>query len=124
MKGVDPQFYQHRITLKDDAMPIRQQRYKMKPNYDAKVKEEIDKLLKVGFIYLVDKATWLSLIVIVPKKNKKLWVCVDYRKLNAAMIIDNFPLPFTDSLLDAVAGHEMYLFLDGFSGYNQVLMAP
>ena len=61
--------------------------------------------------------------MIVPKKNLKLWVCVDYRKLNAATITDPFPLPFNDTMLDTVAGHEMYSFLDGFSGYNQVLMA-
>ena len=29
-----------------------------------------------------------------------------------------------DAILDAVAGHEMYSFLDGFSGYNQVRMHP
>ena len=55
----------------------------------------------------------------------KLRVCVDYRKLNAATIMDPFPLPpFNDTMLDTVAGHEMYSFLDGFSGYNQVQMAP
>lgn len=93
--------------------------------YVARVKEDINKLLKVGFIYLVDKATWLSSIIIVPKKNKKLWVCVDDQKLNDAAIVTNpLPLPFIDSLLDAIIGHEMYLFLDIFSGYNQVWMAP
>ena len=44
--------------------------------------------------------------------------------MNAATIPDPFPLPFTDSLLDEVAEKEMYTFLDGFSGYNQVKMAP
>lgn len=83
-----------------------------------KVKEEIDKLLKIKFIYLVDKATWLSPIVIVLKKNKKLQVCVDYKKL-ATTLFNPFPLPFTDALLDAVAGHEIYS-LDGLNGYNQV----
>ena len=47
---------------------------------------------------------------------------MDYRKLNAVTITDAFLLPFTDSVLDAVAGHEMYNFLDRFSGYNQVRM--
>ena len=47
---------------------------------------------------------------------------MDCRKLNAITITDVFPLPFTDSLLDVVVGHEMYNFLDGFSGYNQVRM--
>jgi hypothetical protein len=50
-------------------------------------------------------------------------VCVDYRKLNAATITDAFPLPFTDGVLDTVAGHEMYSFLVGFSGYNQIRKA-
>jgi hypothetical protein len=75
------------------------------------------------YIRPVKRATWLSPIVVVPKKNGKLRVCVDYRKLNAATITDAFLLPFTDGVLDTVAGHEMYSFLDGFSGYNQIRMA-
>ena len=59
----------------------------------------------------------------VPKKNGKIRICQDYRKLNAVTKKDYFPLPFTDSILDAVAGHESYSFLDGFSGYNQVKIA-
>lgn len=123
MKGVDPRFCMHRINLKKDAVPVISQRYRMNPNYAKAVKEELDKLMKVGFIYPLEKVTWLLPIVVVPKKNGKLRICVDYRKLNAATITDPFPLPFQDTLLDAVAGHQMYSFLDGFSGYNQILMA-
>ena len=79
----------------------------MNPNYAIKVKEEIDELLQVGFIWLVKRATWLSLIVVTPKKNDKLRECVDYRKLNAKTVIDTFPLPFIDDVLDAIASHEM-----------------
>ena len=43
--------------------------------------------------------------------------------MNAVTKKDYFPLPFIDSILDAVAGHECYSFLDGFSGYNQVKIA-
>ena len=82
----------------------------MNPNYVVKVKEEIDKLLRVGFIRPVTQATWLSLIVVVPKKNKKFWFCADYRKLNVATVTDVFPLPFTDGVLDVVVGHEIYSF--------------
>ena len=96
----------------------------MNPNYAAKVKEEIDKLLRVGFIQPVKQATWLSLIVVVPNKNRKIRVCVDYRKLNAATVTNVFPFPFTDGVLDAVAGHEVYSFLDRFNEYNQIRMRP
>ncbi|MCO5551528.1 hypothetical protein L7F22_005032 [Adiantum nelumboides] len=99
------------------------QRYKMNPNYAAKVKEEINALLKAGFIAEVESSDWLYPIVVVPKNNGKLRICVDFRKLNEQIIKDPFPLPFTDTMLDQVAGHEMYSFLDGYSGYNQISLA-
>jgi hypothetical protein len=36
---------------------------------------------------------------------------------------DHFPLPFRDQILERVAGHEFYCFLDGYSGYNQIEIA-
>ena len=63
-------------------------------------------------------------MVVVPKKNAQIRVCVVYRKLNAATITDAFPLPCTDNILDMVAGHDCYSFQDGFIGYNQIHMHP
>ena len=97
MNILDPAFCQHQIHLNKDAKPVYQRRYRLNPNHAVKVKEEIDKLLKVGFIRPVKKETWLSPIVVVPKKNGKIRVCVDYRKLNATTVTYAFPLPFTDS---------------------------
>ncbi|MCO5574666.1 hypothetical protein L7F22_028456 [Adiantum nelumboides] len=89
----------------------------------VKMKQEIDKLLALGFIKPIHEATWLSPIIVVPKKNGNITICVDYKKLNAATITDPFPMPFCDAILDAVARKEMYSFLDGFSGYNQIKVA-
>jgi hypothetical protein len=50
MKGLNPEFYHHKINLAKDALPVQQRRYCLNPNYATKVKEEIDKLLRVGFI--------------------------------------------------------------------------
>ena len=50
-------------------------------------------------------------------------MCIDYRKLNAGTRKDHFPLPFVDQMLERVAGHEFYCFLDGYSGYNQIKIA-
>ena len=49
---------------------------------------------------------------------------MDYRKLNKATRKDHFPLPFIDQMLDRLAGHEYYCLLDGYSGYNQICIAP
>ena len=51
-------------------------------------------------------------------------VCIDYCNLNAMTRKDHFPLPFIDQMLERLAGHAYYCFLDGYSGYNQILIAP
>ena len=61
---------------------------------------------------------WISPIVVVPKKNGKLRICQDFRKLNDVTKKDHFSLPFIDAILDGIAEYEYYLFLDGFSCYN------
>ena len=50
-------------------------------------------------------------------------VCIDYRKLNVGAKKDHFPLSFVDQMLERVAGHEFYCFLDGYSRYNQIEIA-
>ena len=124
MKGLNPTFCQHQIHLNKDAKPVQQRRYRLNPNYAVKVKEEIDKVLKVGFIRPVKKATWFSPIMVITKKNGKIRVCVDYQKLNATTVTDAFLLPFTDGILDAVVGHDIYIFLYGFNEHNEVRMHP
>ena len=66
----------------------------------------------------------MSPIVIVPKNNGKLRICVNLKKVNAAIIRDNYPLPLTHLVLERVSGKEAYSFLDGFFGFNQVLTHP
>ena len=61
-------------------------------------------------------------MVPVRKKNGDIRICIDFRNLNKACQKDNFPLPPMEKILQAVAGSELMSFLDGFSGYNQVLV--
>ena len=61
---------------------------------------------------------------LVPTRVQTGWrVCIDYHKLNDATRKDHFPLPFIDQMLERLAGHEYYCFLDGYSGYNQIAIA-
>ncbi len=91
-----------------NVQPIKQKQYRMNPNYALKVIEDLNKLLDVGIIYLIETIQWLSPLVIVPKKNGKLHICVDYWKLNAQTKKDWFLLPFLDSIIDSMVGHKMY----------------
>ena len=87
------------------------------------VKEELERLLQVGFIKLVEFTNWVPPMVLVKKKNGKLRVCVDYKKLNLCTQKDHLFLPFIILLLEEVGGHERYTFMDGYAGYNQIAIA-
>ncbi|XP_058078135.1 uncharacterized protein LOC131226481 [Magnolia sinica] len=49
-------------------------------------------------------------------------VCVDYSDMNKACPVDSFPLPKIDQLVDNTAGHKLLMFMDAYSGYNQIAM--
>ena len=63
---------------------------------------------------------WVSNPIPVDKKQRTISVCTDFRDLNRACLRDNFPTPFIDQILDGCAGSEVFSFMDGFYGYNQI----
>jgi hypothetical protein len=57
--------------------------------------------------------------VVIPKKNGKLRIYVDFKNFNATTK-DPYPLHFMDEVINIIVGHEVYTFLDGFLGYHQI----
>eukprot|EP00253_Pinus_taeda_P011850 PITA_11850 len=96
----------------------------MNPALKDIVKEELQKLLDAGFIYPISNSEWVSPLVLVPKKNGKWGISVDYRELNKATKKDHFPLPFIDQVLDGLAGKKFFSFLDGFSRIKHRTSTP
>ncbi|MCO5576707.1 hypothetical protein L7F22_030522 [Adiantum nelumboides] len=123
MKGVPPSVVQHTIPMSSTVKPVQQRPYPMNPKYAKIVQEELKKLIKCGFIYPIEHSEWVSPIIIVAKKNGKLRVCMDLKKVNVAIRRDHYPLPYLQHVLERVAGKEAYSFLDGYSGYNQITIA-
>ena len=60
LRGIPAEIAEHRIVLEDDARPIWQRQHRLNPKYSLLVKEELDKLLRVGFIYEVPYSEWVS----------------------------------------------------------------
>jgi len=78
LKRIPPKLAQHKIEL-DIIIPLAHQaKYNLNPNYDTLVKQNINNLLTIGFIDFVEEATWLSPIVLIPKKNGKLKIYIDF----------------------------------------------
>jgi hypothetical protein len=94
------------------------------------VKKEVLKPLKARVIYLVSDSEWISPVEVVLKKggmtvicNEKnqlipqrtvtgWWMCIDYRKLNKATRKDHFPLPFIDKMVERLANHTFFCYLE------------
>jgi hypothetical protein len=74
----------------------------------------------INFIYPIFDSQWDSPLIIVPKKNGKQQICIDYRELNKATSKYHFPLPFIDQVLHTLSRKKYFSFLDGFNGYNHI----
>jgi hypothetical protein len=125
MKGIHPDTCIHCIYTQGELTHVRQPQRRMNPTLKDIVKEEIQKLLNDGIIYPISDSKWVSPLVVVPKNVTRKWrICVDFQELNKATMKDYFPLPFIDQVLDTLSGKKYFSFLDGYSGYNQFLIAP
>ncbi len=100
LKGIPLKLAQHCIELDTLIKPTHEARYRMNTNYVTIVKHDINKLLIARFIQPIEETTWLSRIVVVPKKNGKFRICVNFRKMNATTKKDPYPLPFTYEVLN------------------------
>ncbi|KAL4384020.1 hypothetical protein GQ457_15G014580 [Hibiscus cannabinus] len=142
LKGISPTICMHKIMLEECHSNSVEPQRRLNPAMKKVVMKEIIKWLDSGVIYPISDSSWVRPVQCVPKKggitvvtndeNELLptrtvtgWrIFMDYRKLNKAKKKDHFPLPFIDQMLDRLAGKEFYYFLDGYSGYNQIAIAP
>jgi hypothetical protein len=108
--------------LKEYARPIMQRPYILNPKNKKKVKIELDRMLEARIIEPIEESEWISLMVVQDKNSGEIRIYVDLRKLNDACLHDPFSTPFTNELLDNVGGQEFYSFIDGFSGYHQIII--
>uniref|UniRef100_A0A2N9FRS5 Uncharacterized protein n=1 Tax=Fagus sylvatica TaxID=28930 RepID=A0A2N9FRS5_FAGSY len=123
MPGIDPGLVAHSLNVEPGTRPVVQPMRTFHTEVEAQITQEVKKLLAAGFIKPIQHPRWLSNIVPVKKKNGQIRCCVDFRNLNKACPKDEFPLPNMDLLIDSAAGHAMFSFMDGFSGYNQIRMS-
>jgi hypothetical protein len=83
-------------------------------------KIEVQRLLDANVAREVEYSEWLANVVLVPKKNGKMRMCIDFIDLNKACKKDPFLLPRIDASIDKAATCRRFLLLDCFSGNHQI----
>ena len=122
-------------TLKTDPVKIR-----LKENFEPyavhtarrvplplvqKVKEEILRMEENGVIEKVTEPTdWCAPMVPVPRKNGKVRICVDLKRLNEAVRRERYVLPTAEEITAKLSGATMFTSLDAASGFWQIPLHP
>ena len=125
-KGLGTLSNKYEIKLQPDAKPhaIYTPRHIPLP-LRPKVKQELQRMEEAGVISKVlDPTPWCAGMVIVPKKNNKIRICVDLKPLNKAVLREVHPLPTVDHTLAQLAGAKIFTELDANSGFWQIPLSP
>lgn len=111
----------HHIRLQDQT-PFKERSRPIHPSDREAVKQHLRELLDAGIIR-ESESPFASPVVLVRKKNGKIRLCIDYRKLNTRTIKDAYALPNIEEAFSALCGAKWFSVMDLKSGYYQVEMA-
>lgn len=116
--NLDTNLITHELPINPSIHLIKQKPWHIQPDWSLALKEEIEKQLDAGFLLSIQYPQWLNNIVLVHKKDEKVWMYINYKDLNRTSPKDDFPLSHIGVLIDSIVEHEMMSFMDGFSRYN------
>ncbi|KAL2226710.1 UNVERIFIED_CONTAM: Retrovirus-related Pol polyprotein from transposon [Sesamum indicum] len=121
--GISPEIIVHRLNVDPAVRSVQQKKRLFGTDKNEIIRQEVDKLLKVGYVSEVQYTDWLSNVLLVPKSSEKWRMCVDFTDLNKACPKDPYPLPRIDVMVDSTARFEMFSMMDAYQGYHQIHMA-
>nr|GEW51816.1 reverse transcriptase domain-containing protein [Tanacetum cinerariifolium] len=118
IKGIVSRFCTHKILMEDDYKPAVHSQRRVNLKIHDVIKKEVIKLLDAGMIYPISDSPWVSPIHCVPKKGGMTVAANENNELIPTRPVTGW------RMLERLAGNEFYCFLDGFSGYFQILIDP
>ncbi|XP_033641983.1 uncharacterized protein K02A2.6-like [Asterias rubens] len=113
----------HKLKLHIDkeVRPVAQHMYRVPYTLREKVSDKLDELESLSIIEKVNHPTsWVSPVIVVPKPNGDIRLCVDMRQANKAIIRERHPIPTVDEILYNMNGSEVFSKLDMKYGYHQI----
>ena len=120
MPGVPRGLAEHRLRVDLKAKPVKEHPRRSAMEKGKEIGKEVARLLAAEFIREIYHSEWLANVVMVPKKDDSLCMCIDFKHINRACPKDQFHLPRIDHIVDSTARCERLSFLDAYFGYHQI----
>eukprot|EP00253_Pinus_taeda_P021677 PITA_21677 len=124
LKSYDTSVIQHTIPLKENQKPFKQKLRRINPVLLPLIEKEVIRMYQARIIAPLRFSKWISNLVPTRKKTREIRLFVDLRNLNKVSLKDHYPLPKMDHILQRVVGASRISLLDGFLGFNQILVHP
>lgn len=113
--------FKHKMYIDPNRPPIKQRYYRTSPSVQKELHRQVDELLDGGLIE-ESESPWSSPVLLVPKKNGKQRMCIDYRKVNDVTRKYAYPLPLINEILDKLKDAYYLSALDLQSGFHQIAL--
>lgn len=110
------------LRVREGAKPIALPPYKIPHSKEPILKKEVKELLDQGVIEPA-RGPWSFPVILVPKQDGSMRLCVDYRKLNLLLEDDTFPLLNIQDIIMNLHGAYYYSKLDLRSAFHQIKLA-
>jgi hypothetical protein len=107
------------IELEAGATPVITTPYRHPKKFRDEIEKAIKELLAMGHIR-PSKSPFASSVVLVLKKDGTLRMCIDYRALNKKTIMNRYPIPRINELMDELHRVVFFTKIDLRSGYHQI----
>ena len=116
--------YEVMLHIDESVTPVAQPARRIPFHMRKQVEIELERLEKQDIIEKVDGPTpWISPLVIIPKRNGEVRLCIDMRMANRAILRERHPSPTVDDLMHSLNGATVFSKLDLRSGYHQLSLA-
>jgi hypothetical protein len=124
LKVYDTKVIQHVIPIKEDHKTFKHKLIRINPLLLPLIEKEIPNLFEAKIIVSLRFSKWVENLVPVRKKSGEIRLWVDFRHINMVSLKDHYLLPKMDHILQKMVGSKKISMLDGFSGYNQIMVHP
>lgn len=112
------------LVLKEDAIPIFHAPYSVPFKVRDRVKSELDKLVENGTLKQVKFSDWATPIIVVPKPNDDIRICMDCKvTINRMLRTEHYPLPKIEDIFALLSHARVFCVLDLKGAYQQVVVS-